>query len=77
MTVKLRHKAQQAATVSPSGTDLQVAFATPQRALCLGCAAVFYEGPVVLGGGTPLRRGAATLLQHIRNLPATSRRYPA
>jgi len=51
--VRLRHKAVLVpATLSASGSGLDVTFDQPQRAVSPGQAAVFYEGATVLGGAT-------------------------
>ena len=51
---RLRYRMkEQPCTVSPiSGGRVRVTFDTPQRAPAAGQAAVFYDGDVVLGGGT-------------------------
>jgi tRNA-specific 2-thiouridylase len=47
-----RHK-EQPATITPlPGGKIQVVFDTPQRALTTGQAVVFYDGEMVVGGGT-------------------------
>lgn len=55
--VKIRYRqAEQPATVIPSGDGrATVVFDQPQRAITPGQAAVFYDGDVILGGGTILR----------------------
>ncbi len=55
--VKIRYRHQeQPATVTPLGNDdVKIVFNTPQRAVTPGQAAVFYDGDVVLGGGTIIR----------------------
>ncbi len=40
------------ATVIPTQSGVELRFTTPQRAVTPGQAAVFYDGPYVLGGGT-------------------------
>jgi tRNA-specific 2-thiouridylase len=53
-TVKTRYTAlEQPATIVPldGGRKVQVSFASPQRDITPGQAAVFYDGDVVLGGG--------------------------
>lgn len=42
------------ATVIPNGDGAELHFREPQRAVTPGQAAVFYDGPYVLGGGTIL-----------------------
>ena len=50
--VKLRHGATPASALLRVGSDsAEVQFESPQRAISPGQAAVFYDGPVVLGGG--------------------------
>ncbi|MCD7752991.1 MAG: tRNA 2-thiouridine(34) synthase MnmA [Clostridiales bacterium] len=51
---KLRYRQrEQWATLSPEGDDLvRLTFDQPQRAATVGQAAVFYDGDVVVGGGT-------------------------
>ena len=49
---RYRHK-EQSATVSPlSDGRVEVVFHSPQRALTTGQAVVFYDGEIVIGGGT-------------------------
>lgn len=51
--VKLRYKQkEQPATVSLFENGVKVLFDEPQRAISKGQAAVFYDGDIVLGGGT-------------------------
>ncbi|MCD8199499.1 MAG: tRNA 2-thiouridine(34) synthase MnmA [Coriobacteriaceae bacterium] len=54
VTVKLRYRqeAVPAQLVPQEGDRLLVAFEEPQRAVAAGQAAVFYDGDLVLGGGT-------------------------
>lgn len=54
VTAKLRYRQREApATVSPMGDGrLRIDFDEPQRAPAKGQAAVFYDGDVVVGGGT-------------------------
>lgn len=50
---KLRYTPQTAAcTIYPEGEGVRLEFAEPQRAVTPGQAAVFYQGELVLGGGT-------------------------
>ncbi len=47
------HRREQPATVEPlGGSAYRIRFDTPQRTAAPGQAAVFYEGDIVLGGGT-------------------------
>ncbi len=51
--IKLRYKQkEQPGVVSPFGKGVKVSFDQPQRAISKGQAAVFYDGDIVLGGGT-------------------------
>ena len=51
--VKIRYKSNEAAAVlQPSGDGAIVRFSKPQRSVTPGQAAVFYQGDVLLGGGT-------------------------
>ena len=54
MTVKLRyrHTAQPAVIFMSGENEVTVKFDKPQRAPSEGQAAVFYDGDVVVGGGT-------------------------
>lgn len=54
VTAKIRYAHQGAsATVTPMGTDCaEVVFDEPQRAVTPGQAVVFYDGDMLLGGGT-------------------------
>ncbi|MCH7843439.1 MAG: tRNA 2-thiouridine(34) synthase MnmA [Chloroflexi bacterium] len=53
VTVKIRYKSNEAAAVLyPSGDGAIIRFARPQRSVTPGQAAVFYQGDVLLGGGT-------------------------
>ena len=51
--VKIRYKdAGAPATITPlSGTEVEVKFDQPRRAVTPGQAAVFYDGDTVVGGG--------------------------
>ncbi len=58
VTAKTRYKqAETPATVTPlaDGT-VRVTFDTPQRAVTAGQAVVFYDGDIVVGGGTIVRK---------------------
>ena len=53
VNVKIRYKSSEAAAVLyPSGDGAIVRFTRPQRSVTPGQAAVFYQGDVLLGGGT-------------------------
>lgn len=54
LKVKVRYRQQeQPARVIPTGSDtVRIEFTEPQRAITRGQAAVFYDGDVVVGGGT-------------------------
>ena len=57
VTVKARYKAQEVpATIARQGDGVRVAFDEPQRAITPGQTVVFYDGDVVVGGGTLERR---------------------
>jgi tRNA-specific 2-thiouridylase len=59
VTVKARYKADEVpATIEPNGDGVRVVFDQPQRAVTPGQTIVFYQGDVVIGGGT-LERSAA------------------
>ena len=62
VSVKIRYKAYEAqGTLHPHSDDARVRFVEPQRSVTPGQAAVFYQGDVLLGGGTiePARPGKA------------------
>ena len=53
VTVKIRYKSYEAAaTLHPSSDGALIRFREPQRAVTPGQAAVFYDGDILLGGGT-------------------------
>ena len=53
VNVKIRYKSSEAAAVlNPTGDGAIVRFFKPQRSVTPGQAAVFYQGDVLLGGGT-------------------------
>ncbi|NQW24607.1 MAG: tRNA 2-thiouridine(34) synthase MnmA [SAR202 cluster bacterium] len=53
VNVKIRYKSSEAAAVLyPCGDGATVRFQQPQRSVTPGQAAVFYQGDVLLGGGT-------------------------
>ena len=54
VTAKIRYNHREAeATISPVGADgVHVRFKKPQMAIAPGQAVVFYDGNVVVGGGT-------------------------
>ncbi len=53
VNVKIRYKSNEAeAVLHPCGDGAMVRFAQPQRSVTPGQAAVFYQGDVLLGGGT-------------------------
>jgi tRNA-specific 2-thiouridylase len=55
--IRYRH-AEAEATVMPwDGSTVHVEFVVPQAAITPGQAVVFYDGDMVLGGGTILKRG--------------------
>lgn len=66
VNVKIRYKSTEAAAVlHPCGDGATVRFQRPQRSVTPGQAAVFYQGDVLLGGGTiepgvPANQPAAT-----------------
>ena len=53
VNVKIRYKSNEAAAVlNPCGDGAVLRFVRPQRSVTPGQAAVFYQGDVLLGGGT-------------------------
>ena len=54
--IRYRRKEEQATLVPLENGDIKVIFDDPQRAVTPGQAAVFYDGDIVLGGGTIIRR---------------------
>ena len=56
---RIRYKHVEApALVEAAGTDrVRVEFETPQRAIAPGQSVVFYDGDVVVGGGTIEKAG--------------------
>jgi tRNA-specific 2-thiouridylase len=53
VTAKTRYKAEEVlATIEPDGSIVRVRFDEPQRAITPGQTMVFYDGDVVVGGGT-------------------------
>src|SRR5205823_1534241 len=53
VTVKTRYKAEEVpATLEPLEGGVRIIFDEPQRAITPGQSAVFYDGDVVVGGGT-------------------------
>ena len=53
VNIKIRYKSNEAAAVlHPCGDGALIRFAQPQRSVTPGQAAVFYQGDVLLGGGT-------------------------
>ncbi len=53
VTVKTRYSQnEQEANLYNDGEELIVRFISPQRAPAPGQAAVFYDGDIVIGGGT-------------------------
>ena len=53
VTVKIRYKSREAsAFLYPRGDDALIRFIRPQRSVTPGQAAVFFQGDVLLGGGT-------------------------
>jgi tRNA-uridine 2-sulfurtransferase len=59
VTAKARYKAPETpATIEPDGERVRVTFDEPQRAITPGQTIVFYDGDVVVGGGTIAGSGA-------------------
>lgn len=56
--VKIRYRqTEQWASITPTGENtVHIVFDKPQRAITPGQAAVLYDGDIVLGGGTIIRR---------------------
>lgn len=53
VTAKIRYSAKEApAVIFPEGDGVKVLFDEPQRAITPGQAVVFYDGEIVVGGGT-------------------------
>lgn len=53
VTAKTRYSQNEAAaTIYPVGNKIKAVFDKPQRAIAKGQAAVFYDGDIVVGGGT-------------------------
>src|SRR5439155_5412003 len=53
VSAKARYKAEEVpATIEPGGAGVRVRFDEPQRAITPGQTIVFYDGDVVVGGGT-------------------------
>jgi tRNA-specific 2-thiouridylase len=53
VNVKIRYKSSEAAAVlHPKGDGAVIRFIRPQRSVTPGQAAVFFQGDVLLGGGT-------------------------
>jgi tRNA-specific 2-thiouridylase len=51
-TVRIRHRHRDAeALIKLIGSNAQIVFEKPQRAITPGQSAVFYDGPAVIGGG--------------------------
>lgn len=50
--IRYKHQEAQASLIPSDGERLLVRFARPQRAITPGQAVVFYQGDLVLGGGT-------------------------
>jgi len=50
--IRNRHRPADALLSPVGGTDVKIRFREPQRAVTPGQAAVFYDGDLVLGGGT-------------------------
>jgi len=55
--IRSRHAAAEAAVTPHGNGTVRVEFAMPQAAITPGQAIVFYDGDVVLGGGTILKKG--------------------
>lgn len=72
VTAKARYKADEVpATIEPMGDLVRITFDEPQRAVTPGQTVVFYDGDVVVGGGT-LERTPAGLDAQERPMEATT-----
>jgi tRNA-uridine 2-sulfurtransferase len=55
--IRYRHREGEAVVTPISGGEVNVKFAQPQMAITPGQAVVFYNGSVVVGGGTIEKAG--------------------